>query len=150
MLNAFNKHMKIYATIFSVMAVGAFLTLAADLKIIPYDDNLLDAVKKPTSQQDNFIKQEAEKLVKSQVPTAEEAGKLALGAFLKKPGLSAVESGRVTGLYRISRDVEHFAKAGDLIWEIRVSRMSNEPGVSGLIWVSTSTKSVKVLFPFAP
>jgi hypothetical protein len=123
------------------------MATAADFKPPPYADNLLDAVSKPSDQQDAFIKEEAAKLAKSQVPTADEAAKLAIAAFLKEPGLDARETWpRAAGLYRIGRDVTDFAKAGDLVWEVRVSRMVS--GVSGVIWVSTTTKSVKVLFPF--
>jgi hypothetical protein len=139
--------MKIYTSILALVAV-ALLTFAGELKPISYADNLLDAVSKPTDQQDVFIKGEAQKLAKSQVPTREDALKLALGVFGSKPGLDALETWRVTGLYRIGRDAGKFTKAGDLVWEIRITRMGNNPGVSGVIWVSTTTKSVKILFPF--
>lgn len=120
--------------------------LAADLLPTSYSDNLLEAVRNPSEQQNVFIKQEAAKLAKSQVPTAELAVNLAVNAYLKKPGLDAQETlPKVTGLFRVGRDVADFAKAGDLFWEIRITRSSE--GVSGVIWVSTTTKSVKVLFP---
>jgi hypothetical protein len=113
---------------------------------IPFADNLLEAVRKPSDQQDELVKREAEKLAKSQVPSADEASKLALGAFLKKPGLDARENWRVTGLYRMGCNVPNFAKEGDLVWEVRISRLAS--GVSGVIWVSTTTKNARVLFPF--
>src|SRR5436190_9064476 len=109
--------MKIYASIFT-MAMVAMLAVAAELKPIPYSDNLLDGVTKPTDQQDDFIKKQAEKLAKSQVPTAEKAIKLAIGAFLQKPGIDAREQWRTVALYRMGRDVTNFAKADDLVWEI--------------------------------
>ena len=121
------------------------MAVAAEFRAIPYADNLRDGVGKPAGQQDDFTKKEAEKLAKSQVPTSEEASKLALAAFVKQPGLDARESWRVVGLYRIGRDVTDFAKAEDLVWEIRITRMGE--GVSGIVWVSTTTKSAKVLFP---
>jgi hypothetical protein len=108
---------------------------------------LLEAVGKPSDQHDDFIKNEAEKLAKSHVPSADDARKLALAAFLKKPGLDARENLQVTGLYRIGRDVTDFAKEGDLVWEIHISRVVS--GISGVVWVSTTTKNVKVLFPIA-
>jgi hypothetical protein len=136
--------MKTHASILAIAAV-TLLAVAAELRPIPYADNLRDGVGKPSDQQDDFTKKEAEKLAKSQVPTAEEAAKLALGAFLKKPGVDARESWRVVGLYRIGRDVTDFAKAEDLVWEIHITRMAS--GVSGVVWVSTTTQSAKVLFP---
>ena len=136
--------MKTHASIHAIAAV-AFLAVAAELRAIPYTDNLRDGVSKPADQQDDFTKKEAEKLAKSQVPTSEEASKLALAAFVKQPGLDARESWRVDGLYRIGRDVTDFAKAEDLVWEIRITRMGE--GVSGIVWVSTTTKNAKVLFP---
>jgi len=136
--------MKTYVPIV-VIAAMALLVVAAEFRPIPYADNLRDGVSKPSDQQDDFIKKEAERLAKSQVPTAEEAAKLALGAFIKQPGLDARETGRVVGLYRVGRDVTNFAKAGDLVWEIHISRSFS--GVSGVVWVSTTTKNAKVLFP---
>jgi len=112
-------------------------------------DNLRDAVSKPPDQQDALIKEEAAKLAKSQVPAADEAEKLALGALLKKPGLDMRETlPRVVGLYRIGKDVTNFANAGDLVWELHITRP--DAGVSGVVWVSTTTKSAKVLFPVDP
>jgi hypothetical protein len=137
--------MKIYTSILMLLAAVVVVS-AADLKPIPYADNLLEAVSKPSEQQDAFIKEEAAKLAKSQVPTQDAAVKLAVASFLKSPGLDDRETlPRVVGLYRIGRDVTDFAKTGDLVWELRVSRMAS--GVSGVIWVSTTTKQAKVLFP---
>lgn len=136
--------MKIHASILAIATVVSF-AVAVELRPIPYADNLRDGVGKPSGEQDDFTKKEAEKLAKSQVPTADEAAKLALGAFLKQPGLDARETWQVVGLYRIGRDVTNFAKADDLVWEIHISRLAS--GVSGVVWVSTTTKSAKVLFP---
>src|SRR5262245_44326713 len=106
--------MKIYILI----AIVALLAVTDEPRSNRYADNLRDAVSRPSDQQDEFAKQEAEKLAKSQVPTPDEAEKLALGAFLKERGLDARENSRVAGLYRIGRDVRDFAKAGDLVWEV--------------------------------
>ena len=140
--------MKTCIPIMAIVAV-TLLAFAAELRPVRYTDNLRDAVSKPPVHQDSFIKEESAKLARSQVPTADEAAKLALGAFLNKPGLDARETlPQIAGLYRIGRDVTNFAKAGDLVWELHITRLSE--GVSGVVWVSTTTKRAKVLFPVDP
>src|SRR4051812_40331226 len=116
---------KNYIPIIAILAVTlpAFTT---ERRSTPYADNLRDAVSRPSDQQNPFIKEEAAKLARSQVPTAEEAEKLALQAFLKQLGLDDREATpRVTGLYRLGREVTDFANAGDLVWELRVIRVGS-------------------------
>lgn len=137
--------MKTYISVF-VMVAGTLLAFAADREAIPCLGNLREALSKPANQQDDFLKKMAEKLAKSQVPTADQASSLALGAFLKKT--DARESVCVSGLYIIGRDVADFASAGDLVWEIHITRPFH--AVSGVVWVSTTTKKARVLFPIDP
>jgi hypothetical protein len=133
---------------FSSVVLAAVLGQAAEPVRVRYDDNFMNAVKKPAAVQDWFTKEMAQKLAKSVVRTPEEAEKLALSAFIKKPGLDAREGWRATGLYLIGRDVAGFAAAGELVWEVRVARAG--AGVSGLMWVSAKSKAVRLLFPTAP
>jgi hypothetical protein len=134
-------------SLLAVLAIAS-LTCAAEVKLLPHTDNLFDAVNRPVAEQDSFIREEAQKLAKSLVPTREDAERLALGAFLKSPGLDARETWSIAGLYRLGRDVARFAAAGDLVWELRVFRSG--VGVWGVVWVSTTTRAVKVLFPVDP
>lgn len=135
--------MKSHAFIALTLLVIAICATAGEPT--PYADNLLDEVTRPTEKQNLFIKNLADKLAKSQVPSRDEADQLALGSFLKKPGLDAREKSRVAGLYLVGREVEGFAREGDLVWEVRISRLGS--GVAGIVWVSTTTKKVKILFP---
>ncbi len=140
--------MKSYASILTVVGI-ALVAVAAEIKpmeIRPIPDNLLDTVSKPPAQQDPFSKALAERLAKSLVPTRGDAEKLAIAAYLHRPGLDALEGERVAGLYCIGRDVPHFASKGDLVWEVHVRRLQTD--LSGVIWVSTTTKAARVLFPF--
>jgi len=111
----------------------------------PHSDNLLQAIRKPANQQREFIKTQADKLAQSRVPTPEAARELANQAFIKKPGMDAREGTRVVGLYRAGRGIKDFAKERDLVWEVQVCRVGS--GISGIIWISTTTKKAKVLFP---
>lgn len=137
--------MKTVASILVLVGLSLF-TSAAELKPITQSDNLLTSVVE--AQDEIYIKEQIQKLAKSQVPHAEDAQSLALEAFQKMPGLDARENWRTTGLFRAGRDVKDFAKEGDLVWEVRISRSGS--GVSGIIWVSTTTKKAKVLFPTEP
>lgn len=107
--------------------------------------NLLDSITKPSDQQDVFVRECAKRLARNQVPTAEAADRLAIGVIIKNPGLGGNELTRVTGLYKVAGNLGEFAKDGDLVWEVCILR---DLGISGVVWVSTTTKSVKVLFPF--
>jgi hypothetical protein len=107
------------------------------------DVNLLEeALKTPSDPQHFLLDGVAEALAKSQVPTQQEAARLAmLSTFL-----SGEEFGpKVVGLFRLGRDTPDFGKVGDLFWEVRIF---NAPGfISRVIWVSTTTKKSRVLFP---
>lgn len=122
-------------------------SLASRAEFAPLDgiENHYLAVSAPTAAHNDATKRIVAQLAKSQVSTDEQAAKLALKAFVKKPGLDAREMWGVSGLYRLGRDVPDFGAAGDMIWEVRVSRSGN--GVSGLVWVSASTGATRVLFP---
>ncbi|RIK74511.1 MAG: hypothetical protein DCC67_16515 [Planctomycetota bacterium] len=106
------------------------------------DANLRDAVEHVRHP---WIVEAAETLAQSRVPTAEDAAKLAIDELNATVGIDARESWEATGLFRLGRDAPGFASDGDLIWEVRVSRML--AGVSAVIWVSTSTAEARVLFP---
>lgn len=134
--------------IFITIMAFSLSAYAGPAELVSSPDNLLAAVSKPTDQQDAVIKVVVRKLTKSRVPTREGAEKLALEAFLKKPGLGASEKLKVVGLFFIGRELPDFAKEGDLVWEIRVMRFGNGGDfISGVIWVSATTRMTKVLFP---
>ncbi len=124
--------------------------LASAEPIRPYTiERLREALSKPADQQPEAIQELVRKLSKSQVPTEEAAEKLALGALHKQVGIDAREKWHVTQLFSIGRDVPEFAKEGDLVWEVHFSRWGLDH-VSGVVWVSTTTKQARVLFPMAP
>jgi hypothetical protein len=110
-------------------------------------DNILDLLDVPAKQQSQRARELAEKLASSQVPTRAQAESAALDAF-HQIGLDMRELWDVTGLFALGRDEPDFGSAGDLVWEVRINRMSTYPtGVSGVVWVSAKTKKAKVLFP---
>lgn len=133
------------------MKIASAVLIAAGLVMYPADVqaqgrslNLLAAINLPADQQDLFTRQTAEALATSRVPTAKEAAQLALDVIARGPGLEAREGYRVSGLYLMGRDVTGFASRGDLFWEVQISFLE---GVSRVLWVSTSTKAVKMVFP---
>jgi hypothetical protein len=108
--------------------------------------NFLPTLKLPTAQQDALTQSVAQQLAKTAVPTAKDAESIVLSFLINGgPGLDAREGLEVAGLYAIARDVPGFAKTGDLFWEVRLGHFGVR--VSRVVWVSTSTKSVKTLFP---
>ena len=59
---------------------------------------------------------------------------------------------QVSALLRLASDVasrpnKDFGQAGDFVWEVRVVNASTVGGVTGLIWVSTTTGNTRVLHP---
>lgn len=143
--------MKICFSILAILMVTFIATSAAKPKtnqLGKTDYNLLDALKKPANQQSTFTRKVSQHLSKSLVPKRKDAEKLAFHAFFKKFGMGDNDSFHVTGLYRLGVDVPQFAAARDLIWEVRVERF--DFGVAGVVWVSTTTKHVKVIFPVKP
>jgi len=141
--------MRTYLSLFPILSLLAVVA-AASPKFAddPSGKDLLKAISKPRNQQDEFTRKAAEKLEKSRVPTAKKAESLALGAFIPSPGLDAREKLDVAGLYHVGRDVPQFAKEGDLFWEVRITRLGS--GLSGIVWVSTTTGAARVLFPPRP
>lgn len=121
------------------------LASGADLRPLPANENYYEALTKPADTHNAVTKGVAAKLAKSRISTREEAEKIALQAFVSKPGLDARETWAVSGLYHLGRDVPDFGSSGDLVWEVRVSRITG--GISGVIWVSSSTGAARVLFP---
>jgi hypothetical protein len=113
----------------------------------PVDENYLAAINLPAEKQNWKQKDAVQKLAQSLVPTREAADTLALGAFEKQPGLDDRELEYVAGLYFLGRDIAGFGKTGDLFWEVRVRRGD---GMSGVIWISTTTKTALILFPNSP
>lgn len=111
-------------------------------------ERLRAELKQPVDQQSEVVRGVIRTLAKSQVPTEEDARKLALSAFVKVVGLDAREGWHVTQVFKMGRDVPEFANEGDLMWEVRMTRKGDDH-VSGVIWVSTTTKQARVLFPFA-
>ncbi len=146
------ENMSAFAKSMVLVASFALLTMLANagelLPPLTYE-KLREELGKPLAEQTEATRPIAAKLAKSQVPTEEEARKLALGAFLRHVGVDARERWRVTGLIQIGRDVPEFAKEGDLVWEVRITRLGQDH-VSGVIWVSTTTKQARVLFPTVP
>jgi hypothetical protein len=101
--------------------------------------NFLDGINLPTAQQDEMTRQVAEQLKTTAVPTTKDA--IALG--WSAGTVAAYEIVRVSGLYVVGVDVPGFANARDLAWEVRIY---TGPGIRRVLWVSTTTKAVKVLF----
>jgi hypothetical protein len=111
----------------------------------PSASNLLVEVLKPSADQNDFIQVLTAKLAKSLVPTRQIASELAERAVFKQTGLDARDHLPVVGLFRVGRDIPDFAKAEDLVWEVHLTR--GRIGVANVIWVSTTTKVAKTLFP---
>lgn len=131
-------------TLFSFLCLLTAFARGADIKFTP-DENYYKALATSADTDNPLIKSIAAKLARSRVPTRDAAEKIALHAFATKPGLDAREKWAVSGLYRLGRDVPDFGASGDLIWEVRVSRIGS--GVSGIVWVSSSTAAARTLFP---
>lgn len=119
----------------------------ADLRPPSTTENYLEALTKPVDTHDAVTKGITTQLSTARVPTAEKAQTIALQSFGEEPGpgLRANEGVAVTGLYRLGRDQKNFGAAGDLVWEVRV--WHDFKGVSGVIWVSSSTGAARILFP---
>ena len=106
--------------------------------------NLLAAILKSPAQQDTFTKDIAKQLAMSQVPTWRDAARIAANFVVTHSGLPSDEIWEVTGLYVIGVDVPDYAARNDLVWEVG---FFNVPGVRRVLWVSTTTKAVKTVFP---
>ena len=107
--------------------------------------SFIDAMALPSEQQDSSTKQAVIQLTTSAVPKSEDASRLALEYVVKGPGLDARDGWTVTALFRLAISVPTFANARDLVWEVRIYRMPGE--IVRVLWVSTSTKSVREVFP---
>lgn len=128
-----------------LICLVAPLASADDLPLPAPGGNYYEALAKSSDTYDDATKRVAAKIAKSRVPTHEQAEKIALRAFISKPGVDAREAWTATGLYVLGRDMPDFGVSGDLIWEIRVVRMAG--AISGVVWVSSSTGASRILFP---
>jgi hypothetical protein len=133
------------ATLYLLFIVAGLRAYGADSPSPTGNENYFEALANPAATHDSETKRVAAQLAKSRVPTSKQAAEVALQTFVKKPGLDAREMWGVSGLYRLGLDVPDFGAAGDLIWEVRISR--DFAGVSGVIWVSSSTGATRLLFP---
>ena len=87
-----------------------------------------------------------EALDAGKVPDTDTAEDVAVRFTRARGGLLAEEVPRVVGLLRMGRDVE-FARAGDLVWVVRLSRLSL--GVTQELWVGSATGEVRAMLPVA-
>lgn len=141
--------MKTLRSVLLAVATAA-VTLAAQAGSKPekQGDNILDLLSLPAEKQPQFIRELVSKLANSQVPTRTESETVGLGAFQHKLGLDMREGWQATGLFYLGRDVPDSGAEGDLIWQITIYRTISDPaGVSGIVWVSATKKTTKVLFP---
>jgi hypothetical protein len=107
--------------------------------------NYLELIELPPAQQDTLTKEVVDKLAVSSLPTAKDATRVALGALIGGPGLSAQHGFAVTGLYRLGINIPALGNALDPIWEVRVVV---GPGmIVRVLWVSATTKAVMELVP---
>jgi hypothetical protein len=86
-------------------------------------------------------------LKRSLVPTEQEA----ISRAIRDSGNVDMRTGwQVSALLRLAGDVasqpnKDFGQAGDFVWEVRVVNASTFGGITGLVWVSTTTGKTKVL-----
>jgi hypothetical protein len=106
--------------------------------------DFIEAVKLPADQQSELTKSVVIQLAKNQVPTAADAERIALNFVTQSGGLDMRDGIAATGLFFIGRDIPSFAATRDLVWEVRVVRMGAL--LMQIVWVSTTTKAVKVIF----
>jgi len=102
--------------------------------------NFLRAITRPANQQDALTKEIVQRLATSQIHTPKDAE--SFGGML-----DARSKAEVTGLYVSGLDVPGFGIRGDLFWEVTVSILGVQ--VTRVVWVSASTRAVKVVFPFS-
>jgi hypothetical protein len=76
------------------------------------------------------------------VPSAEAAKSAAVGALIRA-GLGAQEALAVGALLRIAKADEKLGRAGDFVWEVRVTWGFD---VTGLVWVGASTGEARILY----
>jgi hypothetical protein len=102
----------------------------------------MEALALPTEQQQPWIREAGAKLKQSQVPT----WGAAMGLVSEQYPYGGDAIPGVTGLFYLGRDIPNFGSKGDLIWEVRIGQLVS---ITGMYWVSASTKSVKSLLPSA-
>ena len=128
----------------------AAITIAVVLAILPQcaiaqelglrSSNFLHAIARPVEQQDTLTKEIVQRLIASEIRTPKDAE--SFGGIL-----DARSKAEVTGLYVSGVDVAGFANRGDLFWEVTVSIIGVQ--VTRVVWVSASTRAVRVVFPFS-
>jgi hypothetical protein len=130
----------------SVLSLASLPVSASAPQRPLFEDNYIEVVRLPEEQRDDFAEQVALEVAASAVPTARDAEKLAASAAVAL-GLSAQDTVRTTGLFRLGRDLPSFGVAGALFWEVRVQ---HQPAiVVRVFWVSTTTMAVNELVPTA-
>jgi hypothetical protein len=56
-------------------------------------------------------------------------------------GLDARAGSKVTALFLLGQDIADFAKEGDLIWDVKITRGADR--ISDELWISSTTGQVK-------
>lgn len=100
-------------------------------------------LESPEATNDSYYGEFARKLEQSQVPTEQEA---IVRAMRVSGAVDMRVTWRVSALLRLADPDEELGKTGDFVWEVRVLKMTDNEGIEGLIWVSTTTGKTKVLF----
>jgi hypothetical protein len=116
----------------------------------PDDTNILRKLRDPSNDSQPVFKEIAEQLSKSKVPTEKEAWRSAAAALVKnKVDIDDREGFNVTGLYRLGSDAPPFASAGDLIWEVQISRHAESSinDLTKVIWISSASGKAKIVLP---
>ena len=101
----------------------------------------------PAAVHDPYYGKFVEELKRSLVPTEQDAISRAMSAG---GDVDARTTWQVSALLRLAGDVasqpnKDFGQAGDFVWEVRVVNVSTFGGITGLVWVSTTTGKTKVL-----
>ena len=103
----------------------------------------------PAAAHDPCYGKFVEELKRSLVPTERDAITRAIQA---SGSVDMRTTWQVSALLRLasgvgSRPDMDFGQAGDFVWEVRVVNASTFGGITGLIWVSTTTGKTKLLHP---
>ena len=100
--------------------------------------SLMEELTLPSEQQRPWVREAGAKLERSLVPTANNA----MNRVFTSYAVSMDMGPAVTGLFYLGRDLKGFGSKGDLVWEVRLSRME---GITDVFWVSAETRAVKSL-----
>ncbi|WP_255989255.1 hypothetical protein [Chitinolyticbacter albus] len=126
----------------AVLLFGICATLhAAEPAFKSWDGNYLPIFQLPREKHAESF----ETLLASSIPSPSTAEDLATRYWFSNHGLLAEEGLRVSGLFRIGRDIKGFAAKGEWVWEVRVTHLGFS--LDGVIWINAHSKKIHAFGP---